>query len=475
MQISNSGSFTTLCGGEFGRKMITTHVDSIHDGNILEVLGNADNVHMQNQREIEYLYQYVGGNQPSLFRTKEVRPEIKNNVVQNHALEIVRFFTSLNFGEPMQYVGDSADEGKANVIDRINNFMEVLGKDLHDVRIGEWQSTCGTAYREVWTSISDEGMPSFGIDVPDPRYNYVVYSSKRGNEPMMSVSHCFDEDGVEYKLCTTATHVYTVKGKEVSSVVNGYGFILLTEYPNNSRRMSEVESVITLLDTINNIQSNRADGIEQHVQSLIKFINCDIDENKISEMNKVGAIKIKTVDPQTPADVDVISNELSQTQTQTYIDDLRSNVLVILGMPSREQNTGGDTGQAVYLRNGWDFAEQRAKLHEASIKKSEREFLQKVLRILKANSQIPSELSILDIGIQITRNQTDNMLVKAQALDYFMKNNIDPKTAIATCGLWGDSDKVWLESMDYIQEAKDLKRLEIESKVGKLGGQIQGS
>ena len=40
-------------------------------------------------------------------------------------------------------------------------------------------------------------------------------------------------------------------------------------------------------------------------------------------------------------------------------------------MPSREQNTGGDTGQAVYLRNGWDFAEQRAKIDEPVTKRSE--------------------------------------------------------------------------------------------------------
>ncbi|WP_277407837.1 hypothetical protein [Lacrimispora xylanisolvens] len=41
-------------------------------------------------------------------------------------------------------------------------------------------------------------------------------------------------------------------------------------------------------------------------------------------------------------------------------------------MPDRQQNTGGDTGQAVYLRNGWDFAEQRAKLDEPFIIEAEK-------------------------------------------------------------------------------------------------------
>ena len=84
----------------------------------------------------------------------------------------------------------------------------------------------------------------------------------------------------------------------------------------------------------------------------------------------------------------------------------------------RDRNTGGDTGQAVYLRNGWDFAEQRAKIDEPVIIKSEKEALKNVLTILRTKQLISTDLKVSDIDVKITRNKTDNMLVKAQALIY---------------------------------------------------------
>ena len=148
--------------------------------------------------------------------------------------------------------------------------------------------------------------------------------------------------------------------------------------------------------------------------------------------------------------MDVISNELNKEQTQVAKDDLYKNMLIIEGMPNREQNTGGDTGQAVYLRNGWDFAEQRAKIDEPVIIKSEKEALKNVLTILSTKQLISPHLKISDIDVKITRNKTDNMLVKAQALIYLLEKGIHPKIAIKTCDLWGDPEKVYVQSKPYL-------------------------
>lgn len=142
---------------------------------------------------------------------------------------------------------------------------------------------------------------------------------------------------------------------------------------------------------------------------------------------------------------------------------------------------GGDTGQAVYLRNGWDFAEQRAKIDEPVTKKSEREFLRVVLNILKTKDQI-KHLTIADIGIKITRNKTDNMLVKAQALIYLLEKGIHPKLAIETCDLWGDPEKVYVLSKPYLDalyqtaaekqaatEAEQKRQLELSKATGGTG------
>ena len=44
------------------------------------------------------------------------------------------------------------------------------------------------------------------------------------------------------------------------------------------------------------------------------------------------------------------------------------------------------------------------------------------------------------------------MLVKAQALDYLIKNKIHPLIAITTCGLFGDPQKVYEMSKDFMDD-----------------------
>lgn len=274
--------------------MIYTNSRTILKSNILEVLSRSLSIHNQNRREIDYLYHYTNGDQPILYRTKDVRADIKNNIVENHALEIMRFMTAQMYGEPIQYVSVNNDEEKTKEIDALNNIMKVLDKASDDVLLGDWQSTAGTAYREVWAKPRDEvepGEPLMGIDVSDPRSNFIIYSSSHGHRKMMSVSICEDENGDSYYLCTTDDHVYEIRGETVDETPNGYGRVLLTEYPNNHRRLSDIEIVITMLDGINKIQSNRIDGIEQFVQAFMKFVNCEIDENTFLKMCKLGALK----------------------------------------------------------------------------------------------------------------------------------------------------------------------------------------
>lgn len=471
----NRKKFHTVCHGHYGRKMIVSNRKKIISAaEAIEELNKALPIHNQNRREIDYLYHYVSGDQPILYRKKDVRPEIKNDIVENHAWEITRFAMAQNYGEPIQYTSVNDLSGKSDLIDQLNNFMKTRSKDYHDIVLGDWQSTCGTAYRETWSLKKDEvdeGEPMFDIESPDPRYNFIIYSSAKGKPPLMSVSIQKDEQDRTVYYCTTKNWVYCIRDNELvpeESSINGHGRILLVEFPNNPRRLSDVEIVITMLDGINNIQSNRIDGVEQFVQAFIKFVNCEIDENTFLKMCKLGALTVKTVNPSFPADVSSVSSELNQEQTQTLKDDMYKNVLIIEGMPSREQNTGGDTGQAVYLRNGWDFAEQRAKIDEPVAKRSEREFLKIVLNILKTKQQL-SGLTIADIDIKITRNKTDNMLVKAQALIYLLEKGIHPKIAIQTCDLWGDPEKTYTQSKPYLDAlyktaAEKQAELEAEQK-----------
>lgn len=198
------------------------------------------------------------------------------------------------------------------------------------------------------------------------------------------------------------------------------------------------------------MQSSRMDSVDQFVQTLLLFKNCEVDEDAIQDLNEIGALQIKDIANSTKSEIKFLTAELNQEQSQVAKEDLYRNMLIVEGMPDRQQNTGGDTGQAVYLRNGWDFAESRAKLDEPFIIEAEKKIAQVVLNIIKKTSQ-DVNITVRDFDVKITRNSTDNMLVKAQALDYLIKNKIHPLIAITTCGLFGDPEKVWMMSQPYME------------------------
>ena len=132
-----------------GRKIITSNAKSITRDNLLTVLTEAKMVHTSNKAEIEYLYKYYKGDQPILSRTKEVRPDICNNIVVNRANEIVAFKTGYLCGEPIQYINRNGEDSVTENINTLNEYMFSEDKASQDEEIVEWGNICGTAYRLV--------------------------------------------------------------------------------------------------------------------------------------------------------------------------------------------------------------------------------------------------------------------------------------------------------------------------------------
>lgn len=451
----NKINFVDLCQGEFGRKIAYTGVDQITPQNVAQVLSDTIGIHNRNRTLIDYLYRYYKGDQPILYREKLVRPEVNNKVVENHALETVKFKAGQIYGEPIQYVckKKKASEKINEQVDRFNDYLDEANADARNIQLGIYQSAVGTAYKAIlredeWTENGD--LPPFRIFIPSPQDVYIVYSSITG-KPMLSVQILKDEDNQQYYQCYSSRQYFKIQnGAVTESGINGFGGIPIIEYPNNHDRLSDIEIAITMYDAINKYQSDRLNGVEQFVQALMKFKNCEIDESEFVKMIKLGAVSVKDVGNGTQSDVDLMTAELNQSESQVAKDDIYNNMLIVEAMPNRQSNTGGDTGNAVYLRNGWDFAERDAKLVEAFTKEAEKASARIILNIIRKTS-MDVNISTRDFDVKITRNPTDNMLVKAQALDYLIKNKIHPLIALITCGLFSDPQKVYEMSFPYMQ------------------------
>jgi len=457
----NRVPFQEYAKGHYGRKVAYTDVNEITEQNIVRVLGEGVSVFNYNKPLIKYLWDYKKGDQPVLYRQKIVRDDIVNNVVENHAWEIVRFKNGQTYGEPIQLVSLSKDEKVSEIVEKFNKLMKHSNKQVRDIDCGEWTSAVGTGYKGVQLCHGAE-IP-FRIIVPTPMNTFIIYS-RNTNEPMMSVQELKDENGYRYFQCFTPTHEYQIKNSQLVpltsdgtgnlfySRLHTFGGIPIVEYPNNQDRISDIELVITMLDAINNMQSNRSDAIEQFVQSWIKFVNCDVDEDTFKKMKMMGALVVKSNNgSENKADVDIMTQELNQTESQVAKDDLWNNILTIEAIPNKQGNTGGDSQGAVELRNGWDFSKQASRLKDAYVEEAENRLthiLLNILRIEKGRNAFP--ISCEDFEINIVHSPTDNLYTKTQSLQLLLQMGIHPLVAIKTCGLWNDSEKTFLISKPYL-------------------------
>jgi hypothetical protein len=204
--------------------------------------------------------------------------------------------------------------------------------------------------------------------------------------------------------------------------------------------------------------------------------NCEIDSEQMEQLKDKLGLLTKS-EPGNPASVQYLTAVLDQAQTQTLIDYLYEQILQIAGVPGREQSTGGNTGQAIMLSNGWQIAETHARSMEQTFTESEREMLKVVLRIAKlVDSGDLAKLKLSDIDVKFSRNRTDSILVKTQGLMNQLQAGIHPLVAITHCGLYSDPQSVYNDSLPYMgkwlyEAEEDDDNEDTVSNNGRSGGE----
>ncbi len=472
----------------FGRRVLTSSLtkEQLTGEEIKKILPQVLREHEKNAREINYLYNYYKGKQPILLKEKPVRPEINNKVLENHAFEIVEFKKAYVYGEPVQYIqkGEKDNDTINPEISLLNRFMESEDKSSKDKELAEWQYICGTGYR--WAEVDseeDEDEAPFEISIPDPRRTFVVYNSGIKGEQLFSGNYSYFSENIQtidgrefinkYRIITIYTEDKMYQFKEsfgnfellnfdlpinstTTEKVTAYPLLVkghrIIEYPLNSARLGLIELVITGLNALNRIKSDDLDGIDQFIQSLLVFVNQEIDVEKFKKLVAAGAVEVSSSDPAKPADVKLLTSQLMHSETKIVTDDLYNNILTICGIPRlNNKPSGGDTGQARLLGEGWTMADERAKQDELSFKKSEKQFLKLILRICKYKNNL-KKLKIGDIDVKFTRNKSDNLLVKTQGLLTMKNAQVSPDVAFSICGLFSDPNDVYAKSKQYFGE-----------------------
>lgn len=456
---------TTIKAPYTGRRNIYTTASRIDKENIVQIIAEAYNAHMTNALEIDRLYKIYCGDQEIRNKVKEIRPEINNKIVLNIAHEIVSFKVGYLLCEPIQYVNRSNDEANTEYINKLNKDMYLQDKESKDQELAEWMAICGVGYRVTLPKREDEDFPtSFKTFTLDPRETFVIRSKRLGNPVIAGVTFIEDENMNLIFSVYTENNYYEVTGLPGALTVSkdyeiSLNRVAITEYAQNKAKIGEFELVLSALNAINEMESDRADAITNFVQALMLIKGMEVDEEDVNELKALGAILLPP-----EGDIKYITAELNQTQTQTYVDDLYQRVLEITGLPVTGDGKTSDSSNngSTILRNGWYGAETRAKLVETSFTKSEKEFLQIVCHIINTIEAV--NIPVETIKPKFTRRNYENIVEKSQVLINLLSNDkIYPELAFQVCNLFADPEMAWTASRDYYEEQVERQLAELET------------
>lgn len=454
--------------GLTGRRKILTPVQEITAANVRDVLADCLPVHAQNAAEIDYLWNFYKGKQDIRLKEKHARKNINNKVTINRANEIVTFKTAYLLNEPIQYISHGSSDDISERVNRLNEFMRAEDKESKDKEIVDWMHICGVADRLVLTDKMAgvyDGAP-FYIYTLDPREAFAIHNAGIGQRQIGGVILQIDEEKNKFATVYTRNKCFTVTNEAVTEEPHILGGIPLVEYVNNEARMGAFETVISILNNINQLESNAVDSVEDFVNGFDVFQNCEIADGEYGKLSLGGqAIKIKTVTQGMEAKVYRIASELSQSGVQQRVDDLTDAYLTICGMPNRNGGSStSDTGQAVIFRDGWSEAESRAKDTEKLFTRSERSFLRIVLKICETKDDLGLELK--DIGVNFARKSLNNLQSRFQCMCEGLTNSyIHPMDVYNAFGdIFGDKTAAYQRGMAWHEEqaAKEEEKLEAE-------------
>lgn len=468
-----------------GRIKICTGLEFITPDNVIEAVNLALIEHMQNMADEEYLYWYRRGEQPILQRKKEIRPEINNKIRESHADEIVSFKNGYFLTKPATYKSRSEDEKITEKVKELNEYLYRSGKQMADNSVIDWFHTVGIGV--VYVEPNDD------IEVPvkayalDPRQAFVVYSLRPGNKPIMGVNMVTVGEELYFDVYTEVA-VYKLhggfRGKVLTDIPaeglaltidnvlpNPLGEIPIIEYFYNTMRMGSFEGVLDLLDAINRVMSNRVDGVEQFIQSLVVTTNVKFEDDvTANEIRKAGMINLTSVG-ENKADFQILSEELNQTQTQVLVDHMYDQVMTICGMPNTQKGHGAtsDTGLAILARDGWWSADTFARNTQDLFRESNQRFDRIFLKIL--NKKVDLGLKQTDFNLQFAEEETTNIQLKAQSYVTLIKGGLHPILALAKSGISNDPVGDFLMSKEYIDRVLNMGEYSLNAAGDSMGGQ----
>jgi len=475
-----------------GRQMIFTDYREVNADNVFNILTQGLIDHQIVRAEIIGLFEYEAGLQPIFYRKKEIRPEVNIKACINYARQFTNFKLGYNYGAEYTFVQRGRNDYQQSEpeqddvrIARLNEMFYEARKTREDQKVFRDCIICGVGYMAVLPKSNYTGVSPFDVLHLDPWNTFLIYTNDAYKRPIMAVTYNVRRDGVRVITAYTEEQIYIGDAFEVTYnaedgteakrwntngftvVPNAFGRIPIVEFTYSQSRQGAWEPVISLMDALALCQSDRLNDVAQYVQSLLWMNDVQLDETQRQGLTNGGLIITKSTADGREAKIAFVNAPLDQSSTQKLVDSIYEQMLEIVGIPGRDDTSGGSTGSAIILASGWQIAESTAKTSLLLADDSEEQVLEIALAIIQNTPNIKDDiksLSISDVKPYIGRNKTYELSSRVNSLAALINIGVAPETAMAVVDIFADPHQVALDSSPRINSllglAGDGSRLE---------------
>ena len=251
--------------------------------------------------------------------------------------------------------------------------------------------------------------------------------------------------------------------KIVDYDINPIGLNPITLIKNNQFMQGDFEMAIEISDALNLLASDSISDVENVIKSLLIIMNSEItnDEAEKARQNRILQL---IGQPGMNVDAKFIYQQLDSLGIQNLREYFEEAYKTIVGIPDRKTRSGGggDTGDAVKLRDGWADIEIVARIKENYFKIAKKKQLAVAIKILKVLNLVSDSFKLEDIDIKLPRNKNDNIQTKSQSYSTLMATEtIAPEDALAMADITTDITGVVTRGKKYFEKkAKEAKKQE---------------
>ena len=389
------------------------------------------------KERFEMLENYYLGKHDILERAKDDRLS-NNKVVVNHAKYITDTNVAYLLGNPVDYQTNNGDHDIQPILDAykkqtINDLDSEIAKDV---------SVFGMQYEYVYAN-QDSEPRSCELD---NKNTVIVYDDTVEHNKLFGLNYrpiykgedldyweIIYADANEKRVYKSYTDRLTQEGQ---SEPHAFGAVPFICYKNNPEILGDFESVISLIDAYNLLQSDRINDKEQLVDAILCLYGMDFDTEQAEMLHESRMIA------NIPADgkIEYLVKTLQENDVDVLRKTLESDIHKISMVPNMSDENFVGNSSGVAIRYKLLAFEQNIKNKERYMEKGLMERFQLYNNFLFTKSQM-SEVPIEDVDAVFKRNLPSNDFEISQMINN-LADYVDTETLITQLSFIKDASEI---------------------------------